>query len=662
MQHRIKLHMNDTEKTIIAEEGTDLLRLLQSSGVPMNTPCAGKGTCGKCAVRVEGALPPPSDREKTLLGAAKLEKGHRLACYTHISSVLDVYPEEGMREASIITSCRIRDFSLQPMVQKHYIELDPPSLEDQRPDLERVLEVLGLYMPGNADGMISEPSNTPAHSELLADPFGLDLIKKLPGVLKASGYKITAVMADGRLLGVESGDTTGRLFGIAVDIGTTTVAAYLFDLGSGKCVSTASTLNPQRKYGADVISRIDHSSRSGGNRSEQQDLITGCIDELSGKMAKDAEISTNDIYAAVFAGNTTMLHLLLGLDASGIAAAPFIPVTTGLVRTTPKDLGLSFNRYGTVAVFPGVSAYIGGDIVAAILSSGIYEKEGISLLVDIGTNGEIVLGGREWLLACSAAAGPAFEGANIRNGMGGVAGAIDSVGSAPDFDYTVIGNTKPAGICGSGIVDVLAALLDAELLDETGRLPDTGEAEASVRASDRASDKASDRALDKPLNAPDKASDKPANMVSDRLIDIDGSRAFLLCGSGKKGTDYTGEPIVITQRDIREIQNAKAAIAAGIETLIMEAGITHDDIGKVYLAGGFGSSLHIDTAVRVGLLPKVLEDKVEAIGNASAAGAAEGLLSETGMAAAAKLAKRVKYVELSASARFTEKYVENMLF
>lgn len=661
MHYRIKLHMKDTEKTIMAEEGSNLLRLLQTNGVPINTPCAGKGTCGKCAVRVAGDMEPPSDREKHLLGSEKLEKGCRLACYTHIISDADVYIEEEMREASIMTSVKLRNVPLKPAAEKHYIELKQPTLEDQRSELERIYDAIGSSAAGERS---KAQARTGRDLSGYADGSGvsvrlgawdrLEMLRDIPGTLKTSEYKITAVVTNGRLIDVEPGDTTGRLYGMAVDIGTTTVAAYLFDMTAGKCAATASMLNPQRKYGADVISRIEYSTLNGRNRAELQELIAGCINSLAERMANDAGVRTEDIYYAVFAGNTTMLHMLLGLDAAGIASAPFIPVTTGLVCIPSKELGLGLNRFAAATIFPGVSAYVGGDTVAAILSTGLYEEEGVSLLVDIGTNGEMVLGGREWMLACSTAAGPAFEGANIRNGMGGVTGAIDSVGQAPDFAYTVIGNAEPAGICGSGIVDVIAALLDAGIIDETGRLPGENEAEAG-------------------------------GLASDRLISADGSRAFVLYQGGTQAaqgvqtsesvsardaayddgtqtSEFPSEPIVITQRDIREIQNAKAAIAAGIETLIREAGITVNDIGKVYLAGGFGSSLHVSTAVRIGLLPKELEDRVEAIGNASGAGAAEGLLSAESLGIAAELPKKVRYVELSASAYFTEKYVENMLF
>lgn len=263
MQYSIKLHVNDTERTLIADEGADLLQLLQNNGVAMNTPCAGKGTCGKCAVRVEGALKTPSDKEKSLLGSGRLEKGYRLACYTHVLSDMDVYPGEDMREASIITSGRMRNIPFGPIVRKRYIELEPPSLEDQRSDLERVLEALD-----------SNPENT------LDTQGSLDLMKELSGTLKASGYKVTAVLVNGRLAAVEPGDTTDRIYGMAVDIGTTTVAAYLYDLVTGKLSATGSMLNPQRKYGADVISRIGHTIRSESGRTELQSLITECIGHL----------------------------------------------------------------------------------------------------------------------------------------------------------------------------------------------------------------------------------------------------------------------------------------------------------------------------------------------------------------------------------------------
>jgi uncharacterized 2Fe-2S/4Fe-4S cluster protein (DUF4445 family) len=608
MKYEINIHEKNRIRTIHADKGANLLELLVENGIFIDTPCGGKGICGKCAVKVEGLSDEIPDSEKKLLGMSKVREGFRLACRVTVSSRLDVYPDAAETEASIVTGGKQRSIPVDPIITKRYVELEPPSLENQAPYLEKVL---GFYGQG------IEKENVRLQN--------LALLQELPGILKKSFYKATLVSIDGRPAAVEPGNSTGSFYGAAFDIGTTTVAAYLYDLSTGRQAAAGSMLNPQRRHGADVISRINYAVESKEKGIEMQSLITACINELMERLAIEAGISTSAIYSAVFAGNTTMQHFLLGLDTAGIAVSPFIPVTTALTYFSPAELGLNMNKYGIGAVYPGVSAYVGGDTVAAILSSGMYEKDEFSLLVDIGTNGEIVLGGAKWLLACSTAAGPAFEGANIRNGLGSVAGAIDSVGPGPGFEFTTIGNAKPVGICGSGIIDVTARLLDTGVVDETGRM--AGENEAGQFGHD----------------------------IGKRLFMTDGERAFLLA-AGKDS------PIAVTQGDIREIQNAKAAIAAGIETLVKEAGIALGDIKKVYLAGGFGSNIKIDSAARIGLLPHTLKDRVEAIGNASGAGASEGLLSRDMLMLAQSIAQSVKYVELSASAFFTEKYVNNMLF
>jgi len=425
-----------------------------------------------------------------------------------------------------------------------------------------------------------------------------------PVVKKRICNNSTEVSFCGKPICVEKGNTADMLYGTAVDIGTTTVAAYLYDLISFRCVSTASMLNPQRKYGADVISRISYSTRSDKNRREMQQEIIGCINELTDRLAKDASISPEHIYASAFAGNTTMLHFLTGLDASGIGAAPYVPAETSLQFVNAKDLQLNINPSGAGIVFPSVSAYVGGDTIACVSASGMAESEDISLLVDIGTNGEMVLGSRSWLISCSTAAGPAFEGANITWGIGGVEGAIDTVGPGPEFKCTTVGNTEAVGICGSGIVDAVSRLLDAGIIDRTGRM------------------------------------------------NIDGKKEFVLKPS----------KITISQKDIREIQNAKAAIAAGIEILIKESGVRISDIKKVYLAGAFASRLNIESAVNIGLLPAELKDRIETVGNAAGAGAAEALLSVKVLEGLEKLRDRIKYIELSSYSGFTDIYIKNLAF
>jgi uncharacterized 2Fe-2S/4Fe-4S cluster protein (DUF4445 family) len=607
MRHTVTIHKKDGSQAVVVENGANLLELLRYNSIPLDTPCGGKGTCGKCAVKVTGIQGEPSDKEQVLLGAARITGGYRLACRSIITGDLDVYPEEAARDASIITGGLKRDIRLAPSVTKQYVELAAPTLEDQLSDLERVLSV-------------SEPELT---------SYDIALLQELPIVLRKAGFQVTLAGINEKLIAVEPGDTTDKLFGAAFDIGTTTVAAYLHDLTTGKCLAVASLLNPQRKYGADVISRISHAMLSKKEAKMLQSLIISCINDLLDNLVQKSGIKHAGIYMAVFAGNTTMMHLMMGLDASNIATAPFIPVTTGLQHFDPRSMDLHMNKSGLGVVLPGVSAYVGADTVAAILSSGMYEDEEISLLVDIGTNGEIVLGCREWMMSCSTAAGPAFEGANIRNGVGGVKGAIDNVGKAPDFQYTTIGDESPVGICGSGIIDLAAALLDAGVIDETGRLADKDETSLPVEEYER------------------------------RIVSVEGIRAFRLAAEGEKGAS---EQIIITQRDIRELQNAKAAIAAGIETLVKLSGVGAEAVKKVYLAGGFGSSINIGSALKIGLLPRGFENRIQAIGNASGVGAVEGLLSWQMLELTGQIKLKVKYVELSASADFTERYVENMLF
>ena len=608
MQHTVNIYKNGIVTTVPADEGTNLLDFLRNSDESINTPCGGMGTCGKCAIRVTGLQNTPAGREKALLGAEKLGNSYRLACSNSIDSDIDVYVDRDIgRDASIITGGKKRNILLEPIVRKQYVELAAPTLNDQVSDIERVMTA--------SDRQLTE--------------IDISLLRGLADILRCSRYKVTLVTMNGKLLAVETGDSTQLLYGTAFDIGTTTVAAYLYNLNTGECEAVSSILNPQRKFGADVITRISHTMLSKENGMELQSLITGCVNELTGRLVQKAGISHKGIYASVFTGNTTMLHFLMGLDAANISVSPFIPVTTNLQYFSSKTLGLFMNENGVGIAFPGVSAYVGGDTVAAVLSSGIYENDEISLLIDIGTNGEIVLGSKEWLISCSTAAGPAFEGANIRNGVGGVTGAIDTVGPGPTFVYTTIGNSNPVGICGSGIVDAIARLLDAEVIDDTGRLAGAEEAERLGQG------------------------------FSDRLITVDGMRAFLLTTGGEK--DST-EPIVITQKDIRELQNAKAAIAAGIDTLIKHSGKDYDAVGKVYLAGGFGSSINIGSAIKIGLLPRSLENRIETIGNASGTGAVEGLLSRDMLKLTEDLKLKIKYIELSATAEFAEKYIEHMLF
>ena len=607
MEHTVRIHKDNSTVEVKAESGTKLLDFLQKNSVRVASPCGGNGTCGKCRIKVDGIKSQPSEKEKNLLGNNAMENGIRLACYNKIVGDMDVYPDEKVEKAVIVTEGIKRDIGLGPAIRKEYAELPAPQLHDQDPDIERVLKRSG------------------GHGKQIS----LEMLGRLPEVLRNSDFKVTLVYNDDEITAVEEGNTVSKQYGIAVDIGTTTIAAYLYDLNTGRHVDTFSTMNPQRKFGADVLSRIDYTITTTTGLDSMHNEIVNCINDIIKDFTIRNSIGINDIYAAVFAGNTTMMHFLLKMDARNIAVAPFIPVTTNLHNINAAQIGIKINDSGRVIVIPGVTGYIGADTVAAALSSGMYEDEKTSLLIDIGTNGEIVLGNREWLYSCSTAAGPAFEGANIRNGMGGVTGAISVVKLVPQFEITTIGAAKPMGICGSGIVDSIAAMLSVGLIDETGRLADEDEAE------------------------------KLEEGLRNRLVELEGKRAFQLVPAEESSN---AADIAITQKDIRELQNAKAAIAAGIRTLVKYAGISFDKIDNVYLAGGFGSFMDIESAIGIGLLPAELRGRIKSIGNAAGSGAVEALLSNEMLKMTESIKARIKHVELSGSAEFTEEYVECMMF
>lgn len=607
MKHNIRIHKEGNIIFKKAETGTNLLKFLRDEQYKFETPCNGNGTCGKCRIKADISDNPATEREKKLLGEEALNKGYRLACYININSDIDLFYED--RDdigAKILTDAKQREIFLAPSVSKRLIQLNTPDLEDQLPDLDRVEVGAGINVMES-----------------------LHFLRMLPKTLREGNFEATLVCYENTVSTIEEGNTTGKFYGIAVDIGTTTVAGYLYDLNTGNRLDVNSILNPQGKFGADVLSRTEYTMNSKSGLEEMNMEIINCINNIVKSFVEKNAIAPEDIYAITFAGNTVMMHFLLMLTAENIAVSPFIPVTTKLHRFKAKELGININDSGYAIILPSISGYVGADTVAATLSSGMYNNNEVSLLLDIGTNGEIVLGNNEWLYCCSAAAGPAFEGANIRNGIGGVAGAIDRVNFTPDFSYTTIGNKKAVGICGSGIVDIIAGMLESELIDETGRL-----------VSD------------------EDASGLPEELGK-RLIEVDGMRAFLL---SKGEENAIGMDIAITQKDIRELQNAKAAIAAGIKTLVKFADIKMDRIKKVYLAGGFGSYIDINSAVKIGLITKELQNKVESIGNAAGAGAVECLLCSDMLKKTEEIRKSMKYIELSAMPEFVNEYVECMMF
>ena len=608
MEHELKIRREEGITEYLVESGTNLLQFLNGSSIlaGVESYCNGNGTCGKCRVRVRGQLSEPSERERRLLGETALENGFRLACYINVFTDMDVFLASPQAKAQIATEGKQIDTRSDPLIVKKYITLVPPDNNDQVSDLELL---------------------TAAEQNVDLD---IEVIRKISDALRQSDYQITTVSYRDSIISVEPGDTSGKVYGIAVDIGTTTVVVYLLDLVTGRRLGVYSVQNPQKRFGADVISRIAFTMGSEESLVRMNQVIIDSINDIIGHLTQERHIIREDIYAAAFVGNTTMMHFLMKLSAKNIVVSPFIPVTTQMHEIKASQLGIKINRHGIGIVFPSVSAYIGSDTIAAVLASGMHEQEDISLLIDIGTNGEIVLGNRQWMYTCSAAAGPAFEGSNIRNGVAGVSGAIDKVSFFPAFQYTTINNAKPIGICGSGVVDIISGMLISGIIDETGRILDVAELDASI---------------------PDE--------LKKRRIKIDGLNAFLIEKTdGHEHDTY----IAVTEKDVRELQNAKAAIAAGVKILARQAGIKMEDIKKVFLAGGFGSYIDIGSALNIGLLPKELQSRVETIGNAAGTGAIGGLTSKNLLCKLKDIVVKMKYIELSSCADFSDEYVENMMF
>lgn len=594
-----------------------VLDLLRDAGITVAAPCGGSGTCGKCLVRLDvgvgvGELPPPGPMELRLVSRKQLDQGYRFACTLVPRDGLVVHVpvwQGSTKNKSAPVRQRLEN---DPAITKVMIQAPSPTIDDQRPDLERILDQLD-------------------NPHVSITPDGL---RALSDAVRTGGYQITAVVAldegnERSLLGVEPGDTTDVLWGVAVDVGTTTVAAYLVDLVHGHTVDAHSELNRQAEFGADVVSRISYSQRKGVEPVHR--VIVSQINEIILTLTGRNNLAPESVYRVLLAGNTTMSHFFAGLDPAGIGVSPFIPVTSRKITMRPGDSGIGINGAGRVELLPAISGYVGADIVAAIEASRMRETAGVSLLIDIGTNGEIVLGNREWLVACSTAAGPAFEGAQIRFGVGGIEGAVNTFAMEDEEPvYTTINSGAATGICGSGMLDIVAVLLEAGVVDETGRLLPAREL---------------------PEGLPE--------AIRGRCHDFEDHPAFLVV---PREETLRGEAIYLTEQDVRELQLAKAAIAAGIDTLLVESGIEAASLDRVYLAGGFGSYLDAGSALTVGLLPREAQDKVQVLGNAAGIGAVMALASRRVSAECDLLSRNVRYVELSSSAAFQMAYIERMTF
>jgi uncharacterized 2Fe-2S/4Fe-4S cluster protein (DUF4445 family) len=616
VSQRVDLRFND--RPVRVPLGVTLFDAASWNGIAIDSTCGGHGTCKKCRVRFKADAPLPTSLDLRAYTPQEIKDGWRLACRTPALSDADVeVPPLTTRPKAALVGVG-RQVILRPAVSKRYLELAEPSLADQVTDLERVLGALTDLDP-------------------VAD---LAVLRTLGTTLRQSDFKVTAVVADETLIAVEPGDTTERAFGLAFDLGTTTVVATLLDLTAGTPVAVESMLNKQQPFGADVIARISATMLDPAARDKLRQLAQETLAELSAAVCAAGGVRPAEVYEVALAGNATMVHLVLGIDPEPLGVAPFILSARLLPEVRARDLGVPAHPQARAVVFPAFGAYVGGDITAGLLASGMDRDPRVRLFIDIGTNCEIVLGGRDWLLATAAPAGPAFEGASIRCGMRAADGAIEAVAVTEDGDLklTVIGDTDPKGLCGSGLVDAVAALADAGLIDESGRFAQVEELERFLYKEEVRD---------------------PARRLADRLTMVGKERVFVLHWSADRNP---ASSVYLSQRDIRELQFAKAAIATGWRILLEEANLEIEDIKQVLLAGSFGSYLNAKSAIRIGLVPDVGTRRIIAAGNVAGEGAKMALLSVRDRAAALALLEEVNYVELSDRPDFNDRFIATLGF
>ena len=586
-------------KTARVPAGTTLFNAAHWAGLPIESTCGGRGTCGKCGVRVlEG------DAELSLADyrhlADKLDDGWRLSCQCPITGPMTVDVPRLMKMPKAATMGVGRFVLLEPNVVKLYLELPPPSLEDHRSHLRRVMDA------------VEEAGYTRNHDW-----------EVLPRVAEAfrNGSNVTATLVGEYLVDCEEGDTRERMFGASFDIGTTTCVCTLVDLRNGATVSVASTINHQASYGADVIARMAKAMHGQENIDQLQAAVIETINELLRRVQEEADVKPNEIYEAVVAGNATMMSLLLGVHPESIALAPYVATFVEPQDVRADQLRLEMHPLGWVAIYPSIGAYVGADIVADIVATGLVRDPQTRLLVDVGTNGEIACGNAERSVATAAPAGPAFEGGEILYGMRATEGAIEGVvltNGAVELQV-IGGDVEPRGICGSGLIDIVAQLRLAGLLDDGGKMMTQEDAEAAGH----------------PLAA--------------HIVMRDEVRAFHLAGD-----------IVLTQSDIRALQFAKGAISTGIETAMRALELTAEDLDEVMLAGSFGSYINPRSAQVTGLVPAVTVDKIKAVGNTASEGAKMALMSFREREVAWEIPAFVEYIELSGVEDFNDRFIGNL--
>jgi uncharacterized 2Fe-2S/4Fe-4S cluster protein (DUF4445 family) len=587
-------------------------------GVPMDAPCGGSGRCGKCRCFVrEGEVELLGD-QRAKLGDEEFDAGMRLACLTVLrgDATIEIAPSARVARQQILEEAGLADaaFEIEPCVTRHALALSPPTLDDQRSDFERLADALA------EEGVALERARL------------APLLAELPAVLRADGFRVTATVAGGRLVAVEAGHSAEHLYGVAFDIGTTSIVGYLADLTTGRQLAAASRLNPQVAYGDDVVSRITHIQEHEDGVAVLKAAAVGALAELLQEVSAECGVPLSRVSCVTLVGNAAMSHLAWGIDPRHIAQAPYVPVVRQAVSGEARDLGLPLAPLTPVFGLPNIAGWLGADTVGVILALDQHRAAEPAIAIDIGTNGEIVVGDGRRMIACSAAAGPAFEGAQIHRGMRAADGAIDHVGI---FDgvlkYTTIGGAPARGICGSGLLDIAAALVTSGCVNDAGVM----------------------------LRADDDAAQELPQDLSRRLTEEDGRAAFIVAPADEAAN---GVAVCLTQADVRQIQLAKGAIAAGIHIALSELSLEPSDIAAVHLAGAFGNYVRPESAAAIGLFPPELAARARGVGNAAGAGAYLALLSQAMRDEASRVVEHVEYLELATRLDFNMVFADCMMF
>ncbi len=565
-------------------KGDLLIDIIQKAGINLSVYCDRKGICGKCFVEiVEGYLPPPGRNEKYLIEQKKHPPNYRLACVYRIEGDTRInIPEESiLKETVVLTSGLRSSVPVHPAVKKYHLQLPKPEIGSPF----SLMEILERHLK----------------QKRLQVPPGV--LKDLNKVLEKSDYQVTVVTyKDKDLLDIECRNTQALNYGLAIDIGTTTLAIELVDLNTGETMATGASLNSQSIRGADVVSRISYAFRDKKKLGKLRDQIRDDINSMIDELLKRTKIDPNNVYDAVVAGNTAMNHFFLGLPVDTLALAPYHAVFGWLPELSSRELGLRINPYAKVYIAPNIKSFVGGDVSAGLIASDLVHKKGINLFIDLGTNGEIILKTEKKIIATSTAAGPAFEGMKISCGMLALPGAIYKANYAGRLRTYTLGRTTAKGICGTGLIDLIAIFLEQGKLSESGKI------------------------------------------------------------NGKLNRIYIKDKIFITQNDIREMQLACAAIKAGIKMLLEEHHLKKDQLDRIFIAGAFGNYLNIENSKKIGLLPSIDKDKIIFIGNASLAGAKSLLISAASRRSVENLARKIRFVSLASRPAFQQRFVEALEF